>query len=59
MENVLTWLQGKKTYITAIVVAVLAGLQAAGIEIPSWVDTLTAALGLGTLRAAVGKIELK
>lgn len=47
---------GKKTYIIAFVVAVEAGLRAFGVEIPGWVDTVLAALGLATVRAAVAKV---
>ena len=51
----LKWLRGKKTYIVAAVAFVMAGLPAAGITIPVWVVPLLGALGLGTLRAGVGK----
>lgn len=46
-------LKGKKTYLIAISVGILAGLQAYGITVPEWVYTLLAALGLGAVRSAV------
>lgn len=55
MSAILDFLDGKKSYIIAIVTAVLAGLQAYGIVIPEYVYAVLGALGLGTLRAAVAK----
>lgn len=62
MSGVFDWLAGKKTYIVAILGAVLSALLACNV-----IDTKTAeviagvlaALGLGTMRAAVGKAEGK
>lgn len=53
MADLLKALEGKKTYITAAITAVLAFLQAIGYPIPEYVYALLAALGLTTLRAAV------
>lgn len=50
-------LQGKKTYIVAIIGAILVGLQMAGVSIPEGAWTLLGLLGLGSLRSAIGKIE--
>lgn len=50
--NILAWLNGKKTYITAILIGVFATLQALGIVVPEWVYAILASLGLGALRAA-------
>jgi len=55
----LKWLQGKKTYIIAIIVGILAALNQLGIQVPSWVMPLLGALGLATLRAAITKTEPK
>lgn len=48
------FLEGKRTYIVAIIAAVLAGLEAFGISVPQSVYTLLGALGLYTVRAAIG-----
>lgn len=53
--NIISWLEGKKTYIVALVGAVLAFAEAMGYSVPGWVPALLSALGLGTLRAAVAK----
>lgn len=53
MKEIVTWLQGKKTYIIAIIVGVVACLQYLGVEIPEWAYALLAALGLGSLRSGV------
>ena len=55
MNKLIEWLKGKKTYIVAIVVGILAGLQAYGIVIPEYVYAILAALGLAAVRAAVVK----
>ena len=51
----LTWLSGKKTYIVAVAIFVLGGLQASGIAIPEYVYVLLGALGITTLRSGVKK----
>lgn len=53
LDNIWTWLIGKKTYIIAIIGAVLGLLQVFGIFVPDWVYAILAAIGLGTLRAAI------
>jgi len=50
-----TFLEGKKTYIVAIVTAGLAFAQCMGYVVPEYVYTLLAAAGLGALRVAVTK----
>lgn len=55
MNAILDFINGKKTYFIAFIVAVEAGLRYAGIEIPAWVDTALAALGLTAMRAAIPK----
>jgi len=50
-------LQGKKSYVIAIVGAVLVGLQLYGIAIPEIVWKILGVLGLGALRSALGKVE--
>ena len=57
MDKILEWLSGKKTYISAIIIAVFGILSAFGIVIPEWVYALLAAIGLGSLRAGVSKEE--
>jgi len=51
----LDFLGGKKTYLVALGVAVIAGMAALGVPIPVWVEPLAIALGLGSLRAGVTK----
>lgn len=55
--DMMEFLSGKKTYLTAILFAVLAGLQFYGIHTPDWIYTILGAFGLGSLRSAVNKIE--
>jgi len=52
------WISGKKTYLVAIAIGIVAGLQAAGILDDAAVEKaygLLGALGLVTLRAGVAK----
>lgn len=46
---------GWKTYASALVIALLAGAQAYGIDIPEWAYSLPAMAGLGSLHVAVKK----
>ena len=57
MDSVVSFLDGKKTYIAAIVAAMLAGAQALGYDVPQWVYAILGAFGIGSLRAAVGKVK--
>lgn len=60
LVSVLKWLQGKKTYITAVAIAVTGGLQAAGqitAEQSQIILSILGAAGLITLRSAVAKVE--
>ena len=57
-EDILTWLKGKKTYIIALVIMVIASLQAFDIfMVPEWAWAVLAALGLSSIRAGVTKVE--
>ena len=49
------FLKGKKTYIVVGITFIMAGLSAVGVVVPVWVPMALASLGLGTLRAGVGK----
>lgn len=49
------WLEGKKTYLTAIVAGVLAALGVLGIEVPEYVLTALMAFGLYSVRSAIAK----
>tara|TARA_R110000868_G_scaffold26471_6_gene101833 strand:- start:668 stop:829 length:162 start_codon:yes stop_codon:yes gene_type:complete len=51
----LNFLEGKKTYIVAIIAAVLSVLPTFGIEVPEQVYGVLAALGLATVRNAITK----
>lgn len=60
MSDLIKKLQGYKTYLTAVAVFVVGGLQAAGKLDPETAQQLLAflgGLGLITLRAAVAKAE--
>lgn len=47
--------EGKKTYVTAVVMVALAAAELAGVTVPASVWLLLNGLGLGFLRQAVGK----
>ena len=55
MSGLVAFLDGKKTYITALVAAGLAVAQALGYPIPEWVYALLGAAGLASLRVAVSR----
>ncbi len=57
MNKVLDFINGKKTYIVAVIVAATAVAQAFGIVIPEWVYTLEGAAGLGAVRVAISKSD--
>ena len=49
------FLNGKKTYLVAIMTGILAGLQAYGIVIPEWVYMGLGSMGMVTLRHGMSK----
>lgn len=49
-DTMMDILKGKKTYITAAVVGIMAALESLGYVIPGFVYPMLGALGLGTLR---------
>jgi hypothetical protein len=53
MDKILKLLEGRKSYIIAIVAAGLAFCASMGIVVPDWVMQLLAALGLATVRSAI------
>ena len=57
LEKLQKLIEGKKTYIIAICIGVGAVLKYQGYIIPEIVWTILAALGLGAIRAAIGKVE--
>jgi hypothetical protein len=57
MRNILAFLEGKKTYLVALIAAITAAVQALGYTVPEFVYALEAALGLGAIRVAVTKAE--
>ncbi len=57
MSKILELINGKKTYVVALAVATIALLVAFGVEIPEWVYTMLAALGIVAARSAVKKTE--
>jgi hypothetical protein len=56
MNSIVEMINGKKTYITIVVVMIVVGLMACGINIPEFVWPLLAAAGLGSVRSAVGTV---
>ena len=57
MKKIIKYLEGKKTYITAIVIGIVAAAKQLGYEVPPGVLEILAALGLISLRAGVKKSE--
>ena len=57
MQKILEWLDGKKTYIVAVLVGLGAVATSLGWSIPDWVWLLLGAIGLGAVRDAVKKLE--
>lgn len=53
LSKISKFLEGKKTFIVAILVGVTAALQYSGVVIPEYVFTILGAFGLGFLRAGV------
>lgn len=53
MNKLLTFLEGKKTYIIAFATAAVAFAQVMGIVIPEWVFPLLGAAGITTMRSAI------
>jgi len=57
MGKILEFLDGKKTYIVAILTGIAGVLTAFGIVIPELVWAILGALGLGAVRDAIKKNE--
>ena len=53
MGDLVSFLQGKRTYTVAVIAALTAGAQALGYHIPEWVYIIEGALGLGAVRIAI------
>jgi hypothetical protein len=53
MSKALDFLNGKKTYIVALLTALVGLLEASGVIIPGWAWPILAALGIGTIRHGV------
>tara|TARA_Y100000310_G_scaffold221355_1_gene222912 strand:+ start:196 stop:360 length:165 start_codon:yes stop_codon:yes gene_type:complete len=49
------WINGYKSYIVAIIAAVLAGLKAYGVDVPPEVFALVGALGLGAVSHKINR----
>ncbi len=57
LKPIWNWLQGKKTYLTSLIIAILAILEASGVPIAGWVYILlTAVLGV-SVRSAISKVQ--
>ena len=48
-------MQGKKTYIVAVLAAAAAAASALGHPVPDWAWMLLNAAGLGAVRSAIGR----
>ena len=57
LEKIGAFLQGKKTYIVAVLIGVGAVLQTLGYVIPEAVWYILGALGLGAVRSAIDKLK--
>ena len=57
LEKLGKLLQGKKTYVIVALTFIGAGLQAVGVEIPTFVWTLLGAMGLGAIRSGINKTK--
>jgi len=57
LQGIWNFLDGKKTYLISAAIAIVAALQAAGIEIPTWVLVLMAAGGITTSRMSSGGVD--
>lgn len=57
LEKIGAALQGKKTYIVAVLTAIGAALVVLGIPIPEFVWPILGALGLGAVRSAIEKLK--
>ena len=57
LEKIGALLQGKKTYIVAVLIGVGAIATQLGYVIPEFAWTLLAALGLGAVRSAIEKLN--
>lgn len=57
LEKIGKWLQGRKSYIVAILIGIAAAVQAMGYTIPDIVWPILGALGLGAVRSAIDKLK--
>lgn len=55
MNNLIHFMQGKKTYLISAVIFVLGGLNALGVEVPVEVITMLGGLLGASLRAGISK----
>ena len=53
MAGFLAWIEGKRTYIIAILTGIFGVLNAFGIVVPEFVYLILAAFGLTFVRAAI------
>ena len=53
MGDLVSFLQGKRTYTIAVIAALTAGVQALGYHITDYVYIIEGALGLGAVRVAI------
>ena len=59
LEKIGKFLQGKKTYIVAILIGIFAAAQSMGYVIPEYVFAILGALGLGAVRSGIEKSGVK
>jgi hypothetical protein len=53
MNSLLEWIDGKRTYLVAILTGIFGVLAAFGITVPEFVYVILAAFGLTFVRAAI------
>lgn len=56
-EKLKTWIDGNKTYLTAIATGVIAFLLMIGVEVPEYVYAILSAFGVYAVRSAISKTE--
>ena len=59
LSKIGAWLNGKKTYIIALLIGAGAIATSLGYSVPEWAWTLLGALGLGAVRSAIDKLNTK
>lgn len=59
LEKIGKLLQGKKTYIIALLIGIGAAAISLGVVVPEWAWVLLGACGLGAVRSSIDKLKVK